>query len=229
MRYTAILFDLDGTLTDPYEGIARSLIYALERLGAPIPAAEAIRGWIGPPLHETFTRYLGDRALADRAIALYRERYEPIGAFENYVYPGIPELLGELQAAGYPLAVATSKLESAAVNILTHFGLAPAFRVVVGASRDSTLSAKSDIIARALALLDEPARRHPIMVGDRAYDVIGARTNAIPCIGVSYGYGDAAELQGAGATYVADAVLGLRKILLGEARPSTGSGHALAG
>lgn len=216
MRYTTILFDLDGTLTDPYEGISRSLTYALERLGAPIPDAAAIRGWIGPPLHETFARYLGDRSLADRAIDLYRERYEPIGAFENYVYPGIPELLGELQAAGHTLAVATSKLESAAVNILNHFGLAPAFRLVVGASRDSTLSAKPDIIARALALLDEPARRQPIMVGDRAYDVIGARANAIPCVGVSYGYGDDAELRAAGAAYVADDVLGLRKILLAD-------------
>lgn len=217
MRYTTILFDLDGTLTDPYEGIARSLTYALERLDAPIPDAEAIRGWIGPPLHETFVRYLGGRALADRAIALYRERYEPVGAFENYVYPGIPELLGELQAAGCTLAVATSKLESAAVNILNHFGLAPAFRVVVGASRDSTLSAKSDIIARALALLDGPARRQPIMVGDRAYDVIGARANAIPCIGVSYGYGDMSELREAGADHIAGDAGELRKILLADA------------
>lgn len=229
MRYTTILFDLDGTLTDPYEGISRSLIYALEQLGAPIPDAKAIRGWIGPPLHETFARYLGDQSLADRAIALYRERYEPIGAFENYVYPGIPELLGDLRAAGHTLAVATSKLESAAVNILNHFGLAPAFHLVVGASRDSTLSAKPDIIARALALLDATARRQPIMVGDRAYDVIGARANAIPCIGVSYGYGDHEELRAAGADYVVGNVLDLRNMLLGEAWPSTGSGHAPAG
>ncbi|NJN17199.1 MAG: HAD-IA family hydrolase [Oscillochloris sp.] len=211
--YPVILFDLDGTLTDPYAGIAASFLYTLEQLELPRPDEDTLRAWIGPPLHATFKRLLGDDAAADQAVAMYRSRYEPIGAFENRVYQGIPELLTDLRKAGCRLAVTTSKLEDSARMILQHFQLAPYFELLVGASRDGKLSAKADIIHIAIKELGL-SRQMVVMVGDREHDVIGARTHNIPCIGVAYGYGGAAELHDAGAVAVAESVADLRKLLL---------------
>lgn len=212
--YQAILFDLDGTLTDPFDGIARSLVYALEKLGYEAPDPTSIRNWIGPPLHDSFAAYLGSVELAQQAVVAYRERYEPIGAFENLVYPGIPELLGALRAAGCRLAVATSKLESIARTVIEHFELADYFEVVVGSSRDGLLSAKSAIIGIALDRLVLSDSSSVVMVGDRSYDVLGARANGLPCIAVGFGYGSDSELRASEPLAIAKSVEDLRTLLL---------------
>jgi phosphoglycolate phosphatase len=214
-RYPTVLFDLDGTLTDPFVGIARSVRYALERLDRPPIDDQTLRGWIGPSLRGSFATVLGgDMALAERAVALYRERYGPTGAFENTVYPGIPDLLADLAAAGCSLCLATSKPQIFAGHILEHFGLDRHFRVIGGASLDASRETKASVVAYVLGELPPYARDGAIMVGDREHDVIGARANELPAIGVSYGYGSEAELQDARPVAIAASVDELRGLLL---------------
>lgn len=212
-RYRAVLFDLDGTLTDPYEGITRTFVYALERLGVNPPDDATLRSWIGPPLHESFRAYLGDEELAMRGVQAYRERYGAIGMYENRVYPGIPELLRDLRAEGRRLFLATSKLHSMAEAILDHFGLTRYFDASFGASPDASLSAKADIIAAALARMRPEERDACVMVGDTVYDIDGARANGIPCIAVTYGYGPREALEAAAPDALAHDVAELRKRL----------------
>lgn len=214
-RYRAILFDLDGTLTDPYLGITRTFIYALGQLGVHPPDEATLRTWIGPPLQDSFRAYLGDEALARQGVAAYRARYGTIGMYENRVYSGIPELLSELRTAGKRLVLATSKLHSVAQAILEHFQLAPYFDATYGASLDASLSAKADIIAAALDQLAPGERQACVMVGDTAYDVAGAQAHGLPCIAVSYGYGTAESLAAAGPDAIARSVAELRELLLG--------------
>lgn len=214
-RYRAILFDLDGTLTDPYLGITRTFIHALTHLGVHPPDEATLRTWIGPPLQDSFRAYLGDDDLARRGVAAYRARYGTIGMYENRVYSGIPELLRELRAAGSRLVLATSKLHSVAQAILEHFKLAPYFAATYGASLDASLSAKADIIAAALEQLAPGERQACVMVGDTAYDVVGAQAHGLPCIAVSYGYGTPESLTAAGPDAIARSVAELRELLLG--------------
>ncbi len=216
-RYRAVLFDLDGTLTDPYDGITRTFVHALERLGVNPPDDTTLRSWIGPPLHDSFRAYLGDEELAMRGVCAYRERYRAIGMYENRVYPGIPELLRDLRAGGCRLFLATSKLHSVAEAILDHFGLTDYFDASFGASPDASLSAKADIIAAALARMRPDERESCVMVGDTVYDVAGARANGIPCIAVTYGYGAREALEAAGPDALAHSVAELRALLLREA------------
>ncbi|MEI7770708.1 MAG: HAD hydrolase-like protein [Chloroflexales bacterium] len=214
-RYPTVLFDLDGTLTDPLEGIARCIRYALERLGRPPLGDEVLRTWIGPSLRDSLASVLdGDRALVERGMALYRERYAPTGIFENRVYPGIPELLADLSAAGSCVCLATSKPQIFAQRILEHFGVADHFTVIGGATLDTSRESKADVIAYVLGELPGEARSGAIMVGDREHDVIGARQHDLPTIGVAYGYGSRAELAAAGAFAIADDVAALRALLL---------------
>lgn len=213
-RYRAVLFDLDGTLTDPYEGITRTFVYALTQVGAAAPDEATLRSWIGPPLHASLHAYLKDEALALRSIQAYRERYQAIGMYENRVYPGIPDLLRDLRAAGCWLVLATSKLHSVADAVLDHFALRSFFHATFGASPDATLSAKADIIAAALAWLPPAARSACVMIGDTPYDVLGARANGIPCIAVTYGYGAPADLEAANPDALARSVAELRALLL---------------
>lgn len=212
-RYPAVLFDLDGTLTDPYVGITTTFLHALSGLGQPLPDDETLRAWIGPPLHDTFRAYLADEALALRAVALYRERYRALGMYENRVYDGIPELLAGLRADGPRLYVATSKLIGPAQGILEHFGLAPFFDGVIGATPDDRISTKAQVIAATLDLLTPVERAGCVMVGDTAYDIEGARANGVPCIAVSYGYGTLASLEAAGPDAIAHSVDELRALL----------------
>jgi phosphoglycolate phosphatase len=214
-RYPTVLFDLDGTLTDPLEGIARSIRYALERLGRPPLSDEVLRGWIGPSLRGSLASVLdGDQALVEQGMSFYRERYGPTGIFENRVYPGIPELLADLAAAGSCVCLATSKPQIFAQRILDHFEIARHFTVIGGATLDTSRESKAAVIAYVLDALPVAARTDAIMVGDREHDVIGARQNNLPTIGVSYGYGTREELSAAGAITVADDVAALRDLLL---------------
>ena len=208
----SILFDLDGTLTDSGEGIINCAILALEHFGCPIPSREAMRVFVGPPLHESFVKHGVPADKAEEAVAIYRSRYIPIGKYENTPYPGIRELLERLQAEGHRLYVATSKPEGMSVDILEHFDLAKYFTRICGASMDTSRSSKDAVIAY---LLNEcGAQENAMMVGDTAYDVIGAKAHNIPCVGVSWGYGSVAEMQEAGAAAITDTMEQLLDVLI---------------
>ncbi|MGA2485786.1 MAG: HAD hydrolase-like protein [Roseiarcus sp.] len=200
----AVLFDLDGTLTDSAAGIQRSTREALRRLNAedggarPIPA-ESELGWIvGPPLRESFAKLAGDEN-ADRMLEFYRERYDTIGIFENKVYDGVAAALDHLRARGDRLFVATSKRRADAQRVVAHFGLDHYFDGVYGANSDGRGAEKSTVLTAAIAGARLEAAQRIVMIGDRRYDALGARAVGIPAIGALWGYGDRAELTEAGA------------------------------
>jgi phosphoglycolate phosphatase len=199
---TAVLFDLDGTLTNPFVGIAGSIQYALRELGAEPPRAEELRSYIGPPLQATFMAMLGDEARAAQAVSLYRQRYGEIGKFENELIPGTMAVLEAMLNAGHRLFVATSKLETYSVDIIEHFDLARFFIRVHGSAIDGSRADKSDLIRHILHAEGLDASR-TVMIGDRLHDVHGAAGNGMRTIGVLWGFGDRAELEGAGAARIA--------------------------
>ena len=202
MEPKAILFDLDGTLTDSGEGIINCAVFALEHFGLPIPSREEMRSIVGPPLHDSFLRFGVPAEQVEEAIRVYRSRYIPIGKFENEPYPGIRELLEELVKAGHRLYVATSKPETMSVEILEHFDLAKYFTKICGASFDKSRSSKDAVIAY---LLEQTGRDpHTLMVGDTKFDVLGAKAHGIPTVGVSWGYGEVSDMVDAGALCVVD-------------------------
>ena len=204
MRYDTVLFDLDGTLTDPGEGITNSVAYALRQFGIENTDRTQLYKFIGPPRKESFIKYYGfSDQQAEEAVAQYRVYFAPKGLFENKVYPGVPQLLAQLRAKGYKLLLATSKPEGFAVQILEHFGLLEYFDLAAGATMDGSRVAKADVIAYALQKAGVTDRTRAVMVGDRLHDVEGAKAQGLACIGVLYGYGDAAELTAAGAAHLA--------------------------
>lgn len=208
-----ILFDLDGTLTDSGEGIINCAILALEHFGCPIPSREAMRVFVGPPLHESFVKHGVPADKADEAVAVYRSRYIPIGKYENTPYPGIRELLETLKSEGHTLYVATSKPEQMSVDILQHFNLAKYFDRICGASMDTSRSSKEAVIAY---LIQQNGRAdNMVMVGDTKFDVIGAKHHGIPAIGVSWGYGEVQDMVDAGAAAIADSTEALLELLQG--------------
>lgn len=210
-----VLFDLDGTLTDPYEGITKSVQYALEDYGMHVSDRTALRCFIGPPLLEQFMEFAGMcREEAEHAVEKYRERFAVQGLFENKVYDGIPKLLAVLRNAGCQLAVATSKPQVFANRILEHFNLHPNFTAVVGSELDGRRTNKAEVIQAALEALHITPNDGAVMVGDRQHDVLGAQKCGIPSIGVSYGYAEPGELARAGATYIAENLATLQRILL---------------
>jgi len=197
----AILFDLDGTLTDSGEGIINCAILALEYFGLPVPSREEMRVFVGPPLHESFIKHGVPADKAEEAIKVYRSRYIPIGAYENTPYPGIRELLEALKAEGHKLYVATSKPEAMSIKILEHFDLAKYFDMICGATMDTSRSTKEAVIAY---LLEQNGRAdNMIMVGDTKFDILGAKEHGIPAIGVSWGYGKVEDMVAAGAKFIA--------------------------
>ena len=212
---TTFLFDLDGTLTDSGEGITKSVRYALEKLGRPQPDLKKLRVFVGPPLLSQFMAYAGlTQEEAARAVSYYRERFVPTGMFENSVYPGVPELLEDLRAQGFRLAVASSKPERFVIQILDHFRLSSYFEEAAGATMDQRRTAKADVIEEALRRLRlERRRERALMVGDKEHDVFGARAAGLDCVGVSYGYGTAEELEAAGAAAIAASPEELRVLL----------------
>ena len=206
-----ILFDLDGTLTDSGEGIINCAILALEHFGLPVPSREEMRVFVGPPLHESFIKHGVPADKADEAVAVYRSRYIPIGKFEDSPYPGIRELLEALKADGHKLYVATSKPEQMSVDILEHFDLAKYFDRICGATMDTSRSSKDAVIAY---LLEQNGRAdNMMMVGDTKFDVIGAKAHGIPCIGVSWGYGEVSDMVAAGAVNIANTAQELLEML----------------
>lgn len=211
VKQKAILFDLDGTLTDSGEGIINCAVLALEHFGLPVPSREEMRVFVGPPLSESFQKFGVKPEDIDEAIAIYRSRYIPIGKFENTPYPGIQELLEKLQQHGHKLYVATSKPESMSIDILEHFDLAKYFTRICGAAMDMSRNSKEAVIAYLLAQCGEDAEM--IMIGDTTFDVIGAKAHDIPCIGVSWGYGEVANMEAAGAVAIAFSTEELLKLI----------------
>lgn len=210
-----ILFDLDGTLTDPKVGITRSVQHALRYYGIEEPDLDKLCPFIGPPLTDSFQELYGfSLPQAKEAIEKYREYFSVTGIFENEVYPGIPEMLGMLKEKGFTLAVATSKPEEYSIRILEHFGLDPYFALVGGADMTETRVKKGEIIAYTLDRLGVNSKETPVMmVGDRKHDVIGAKENGIPCVGVLFGYGSREELLEAGADALVESVKELGEVL----------------
>ncbi len=202
----ALLFDLDGTLTDPKEGITKCIAYALAGLGLDAPACDDLCWCIGPPLAGSFGKLLGsdDEASIAEALRLYRERFSYVGLYENSVYESIPETLDHLRRSGFRLFVATSKPTVYAERIIEHFGLSPYFDVVYGSKLDGRLTDKGQLIAHILQAEGlEPSRC--LMIGDREHDVIGAARCSVAAIGVLYGYGTRDELTAAGAAVLCEA------------------------
>lgn len=196
-----ILFDLDGTLTDSGEGIINCATLALNHFGLPVPDRETMRVFVGPPLDETFIKFGVPADKTDEAIAVYRSRYTTVGKFENSPYPGVAQLLQRLQENGHRLFVATSKPEGMSVEILEKFGLAGYFEMICGATLDGRRSKKADIITYLLQR--SGGADNAIMVGDTAYDVIGAKAHGMPAVGVSWGYGKVEDMEAAGAVAIA--------------------------
>jgi phosphoglycolate phosphatase len=194
-----LLFDLDGTLTDPGCGIARCLQHALRGLGRSVPRAEDLAWCVGPPLRESFAELLGtaEPSLIHRAVALYRERFSSVGMFENALYPRVRESLQELDEAGHQLWVVTSKPHVYAEKILSHFGLLRVFRAVYGSELSGERSDKTCLLRHVLDTEDFDTR--PRMIGDRRHDVEGAHANGLEAVGALWGYGSRAELEAAGA------------------------------
>lgn len=195
-----LLFDLDGTLTDPFLGITKCISYALEKMGMQSPPLESLGWCIGPPLKSSLAKLLAsdDDTLVDKAIALYRERYGTVGLFENKVYEGIPEVLESLRENGHMLFVATSKPTIYAVQIIEYFILNKYFNGIYGSDLDGTRSNKKSLISHILRN-ESLASANTVMIGDRKHDIIGANANGISGIGVLWGYGTKGELEASGA------------------------------
>jgi len=212
IRY--VFFDLDGTLTDPKEGITKSVAYALKSFGIHVDNLDDLCKFIGPPLKWSFMEYYCfDEEQAEAAIAKYRERFKDIGIFENSVYDGVEIMLDTLKKAGYRLALATSKPIVFAERILNHYGIAKYFDGAFGSELNGTRTDKAEVIRYAL----EQTGAKPcevIMVGDRNHDVYGALKNDMKTIGVLFGYGNREELLGAGAYKLAETVAELSDMLI---------------
>jgi phosphoglycolate phosphatase len=205
MSHDAVLFDLDGTLTDSKLGITRSIQYAMTKLGLEVPAADKLHWCIGPPLKASFARLLdsSDHTLLDRAVSLYRERYATVGLFENALYPSIPRALAAVRSLDCRTYVVTSKPDVFAQRIVERFGLSGLFEGVYGSQLNGAQTEKSELIAHVLREESLPASR-VVMVGDRWHDVVGAKSCGVQPLGVSYGYGTEEELRSHGAVLIAD-------------------------
>lgn len=215
MRYSLLLFDLDGTLTDPAIGITDSIQYALKKIGITVEDRTTLYPFIGPPLIDSFMKYFQlTREQAWQAVLDYREFFQVTGLYENEVYPGIPEMLQKLKAAGKTLIVASSKPEPYVRQIMEHFHLAEYFTYIAGSTMDETRQKKDEVIAYALEECGLTDVSSAIMVGDRGADVTGGKKLGTATAGVLFGYGSREELEAAGADSIAATVDELEQILM---------------
>jgi phosphoglycolate phosphatase len=216
MELQTILFDLDGTLTDPGIGITNSVMVALKKYGITVNDRSELYKFIGPPLWESFERYYGfSEAEAKKAVAYYREYFSVTGMFENTVYDGIDAMLAALENSGKTLIVATSKPEVFAEQILEHFDLAKYFTFIGGSELDGSRVKKDEVIRYALEMGGVTDLKSAVMVGDREHDILGAKKVGIASVGVLFGYGSRREFENAGADFTAETVEDLHKLLLG--------------
>ena len=215
--YKNVLFDLDGTLTDPGIGITNSVAYSLKKFGIDVECRENLYKFIGPPLSNSFKDvFVFNHEKAQLAVEYYREYFSDKGIFENVVYPNVVDLLKELKSSGKTVILATSKPELFAERILKHFNLSKYFNYICGSTLDGTRNSKADVIAYALKKALITSTNDCIMIGDREHDIIGAKANNIKSIGVLYGYGSQEELNSVGADYLVSTVSDIRKLLLKE-------------
>lgn len=217
MKFKNLMFDLDGTLTDPAEGITNSIAYALRKMDIPVPSFEVLCRHIGPPLAKSLCEHYDLTEEGGlHALALYREYFGDRGIFENKVYDGIPELLSEMRAQGRRIYMATSKPEPYAIRIAEHFGFAKYFDRIAGSTMTEERTKKADVIAYLAELEGFDPAVDTLMIGDREHDVLGAKEHGAPCAAVLYGYGSREELEGAGADYIVSTVDELRELLLAD-------------
>ena len=216
------LFDLDGTLTDPREGITKSVQYALHHFGIEEPDLKKLEPFIGPPLKDSFMEFYGfSDEQATKDIAVYRERFAPVGVLDNPSFEGIPEMLQHLHQNWQKLAVASGKPIGIVRQILQHFGIDRYFDVVVGSELDGTRGTKEEVVEEALSQLgilelsDEEKKKNCAMVGDRKFDIQGAKAYGLTGIGVSFGFAWEGELKEEGADIIVDTVKALEEVLLG--------------
>lgn len=206
-----LFFDLDGTLTDPKEGITKCVAHALKEVcGIEVEDLDTLVPYIGPPLVTGFQENHGvSKETAHACTAAYRVRFRTVGLFENRPYDGIRAVLDSLREKGYTLYVATSKPTEFSVRILEHFGLADCFEHICGATLDGRISEKHEVIAELLRLAGQPDKGEIVMIGDRKYDIEGAHAFGIRAVGVTYGFGSRKELETAGADAICESVEGL--------------------
>jgi phosphoglycolate phosphatase len=216
-KYKIILFDLDGTLSDPKEGIAKSVQYALRNMGIVEPDIDKLECFIGPPLQVSFEDYYDfNEESTQKAINFFRDRFKRKGMFENELYSNIPLLLKSLKEQGFTLVVATSKPTVFAEKILNYFNIDLYFELIVGSNLDGTRASKTEIIQYILDKYNNHILGDFIMIGDRKHDIIGANNTGIDSIAVTYGYGSLQELSHSKPTYIVDTVGQLKDILMGS-------------
>ncbi len=214
-NFNTVLFDLDGTLTDSSPGILNCVRYTLTEMERDIPDETVLKKFLGPPLRYAFTEFCGfDETTAEEAFKLYRQRYKEVCITENALYDGVYDMLEQLHGAGKAIAVATNKAEFMAEKIIGHFGIRPFFTAVCGAAPDGSDGKKSDVIKKALRLCGENDLKSAVMVGDRFYDIEGAREVGIASIGALFGYGEREELEKAGADFTAASPEEIVKMIL---------------
>ena len=212
--YQHLLFDLDGTLTDPGLGITNSVMYALKKFGIEVSDRASLYKFIGPPLLDSFREFYGfSDEESELAIRYYREYFSRQGLFENEVYDGVPTLLARLKQSGRTLIVASSKPEVYVLEILRHFDLYDYFDLVAGATMDQSRSQKADVIRYALSRAGIADPSSALMIGDRKHDILGARENGLDALGVLFGYGSREELKAAGAAFLAETPADIERCL----------------
>lgn len=212
--YKYILFDLDGTLLDTFEGVSRSVAHTMEHFRLPVPNETEMRRYLGPPLIESFQKLAGmNEEDAQTAVKVFRERYKRLGIYEYGFFEDIKTVLKELRKMGCTLAVATSKLETVAKTMLEHAGLTDEFTFIGGSVDEPDRRQKSQVISYVIDKLGNPEKSEVLMVGDRDNDIFGAKANGITCCGVLCGYGSREEFEEAGAEYIIEKVEDVKNIL----------------
>lgn len=218
MKFEYLLFDLDGTLTDPKEGITKSVQYALEAFGIEEKDLTKLEPFIGPPLIDSFMEFYGmDTATAAEAVKRYREYFAPTGIFQNALIEGVPEMLFSLKKANKKIALASSKPTEFVKKILEHFEIREYFDVIVGSRMDGTRTSKAEVVGEVLHRFEEQQKvdiTRAVMIGDRKYDIKGAKEFDMTSVGVTFGYAKDGELEQAGADYVVSSVQELSELLL---------------
>lgn len=221
MKY--IFFDLDGTLTDPMEGICKAAAKGLAHFGIEKDYKD-LTYFIGPPLMDTYRDCFGmSGEQAKEAVRVFRAYFQPIGIYENQIYPGIETMLKHLEEADCYLAMATSKPEPMAEIVLEHFKIRSYMKLVAGSTMDETRTKKSEVLQYAIDRLGLSDLSEAVMVGDRSYDVLGAKAFGMKSVGVLYGYGSREELEEAGADYIVESVEELETLLLQLAKETKGT------